>query len=83
LEKAVISVEEDPIEARSMTGMTMAIDPAKLPEAKQMITEFNRGLCKFLESGPRKQVYQLGVCLYPLQKPRNMKTNQKEEGESK
>jgi uncharacterized protein (TIGR02147 family) len=66
LDRAIQSLESDPVEERSHTAMAMAIDPAKLPAAKKMIQDFNRDLCKFLESGSRKQVYQLGVCLYPL-----------------
>ena len=68
LEKAIHSLENDPIEERSTTAVTMAIDPARLPQAKKMIDEFNQTLCEFLEGGERKQVYQLGVSLYPLQK---------------
>ncbi len=68
LEKAIESLENDPIEERNMTSMTMAIDPEKLPIAKQMIREFNQALCKFLESGSRKRVYNLEVALYPIQK---------------
>jgi uncharacterized protein (TIGR02147 family) len=68
LEKAIHSLENDPIEERNMTTMTMAIDPEKLSAAKALIDEFNLKLSAFLESGPRKQVYNLGICLYPLQK---------------
>ncbi len=68
LERAMVSLEEDPIEERSITSMTMAIDPAKLNEAKKMIREFNQTLCQFLESGKQKRVYNLGVALCPVQK---------------
>ena len=74
LERAIQSLEEDPIEERSMTSMTMAIDETKLPLAKQMIREFNQTLCKFLESGKKTRVYNLGVALYPLQKKTKEKT---------
>lgn len=67
LEKAIFSLENDPIEERSVTSMTMAIDPEKLSVARQMIREFNRSLCQFLESGKRTRVYNLGVALCPLQ----------------
>lgn len=68
LEKAIDSLEQNEIHERSITSMTMAIDPAKIPIAKKMIQEFNRSLCQFLESGKRKQVYNLEVCLSPIQK---------------
>ncbi len=73
LEKAIFSLENDPIETRSMTSMTMAVDPKRLPAAKQMIEEFNQKLTQFLESGNRTQVYELGIALFPLQKRRNEK----------
>lgn len=76
LQKSIISLENDPIEVRNHTSMTMAIDPKKIPIAKTMIEEFNRSLCKFLESGDQLQVYELTVGLFPIQgppHPRNQK----------
>jgi uncharacterized protein (TIGR02147 family) len=73
IEKAIVSLEEDPTEERNITSMTMAIDPQKLPIAKEMIREFNRHLCEFLETGKRKRVYNLNINLYPLQKRREQK----------
>jgi uncharacterized protein (TIGR02147 family) len=68
LQRAIESLENEPIETRSMTSMTMAINPEKLPVARQMIEEFTQNLCQFLEADKRKQVYELGICLYPVQK---------------
>ena len=68
LEKAIESLENDPIEERNMSSMTMAIDPKKLPQAKQMIRDFNQFLCSFLESGEKKQVYNMSIAIFPLQK---------------
>ncbi|MBK7891534.1 MAG: DUF4423 domain-containing protein [Bdellovibrionales bacterium] len=73
LTKAVDSLENDPLDVRNMTSMTMAIDPRKVPEAKKMIQNFSRELCAYLESGKRTQVYQLGVCLYPISKKQEEK----------
>jgi uncharacterized protein (TIGR02147 family) len=71
LEKAIESLENDPVDSRSMTSMTMAVDPAKIPTAKQMVEEFTQRLMQFLESGKQSQVYELGITLFPLQKRRN------------
>ena len=68
LEKAVYSLENDPIEDRSHTYMTMAIDPNKIKEAKNLIEEFTNKMSAYLESGRRTRVYEFGVYLYPLQK---------------
>ena len=73
LERAIESLQNDPIESRSMTSMTMAIDPQKLPAAKKMIEGFTQSLCQFLESDQQEQVFELGICLYPVQKNVNSK----------
>lgn len=68
LEKAIQSVDNDPIEKRSMTYMTMAIDETKISEAKLLIEEFTNKMSALLETGKRTRVYEYGVYLYPLQK---------------
>lgn len=73
LEKAIHSLENDPIEARSMSSMTMAVDSARIPEAKRRIEAFTHELCAYLEGGRKNQVFELGICLYPLQKKENLK----------
>lgn len=78
LDKAKYSLENDPIGERSMTGMTMAVEESKLPLAKKLIDEFMDSLCSFLESGTRERVYQLSVCLYPLQKKIESRNNSQE-----
>jgi uncharacterized protein (TIGR02147 family) len=67
LEKAIASLDQDPIEKRSHTSMTMAIDPSKMNQAKKLIRDFNKSMCELLESGEQKQVYNLQIALYPLQ----------------
>lgn len=68
LEKAIESLESDPVEIRNMTSMTLSIDPRKLPVAKKMIAEFMEQLADQLEAGTKTKVYELTVNLYPLQK---------------
>lgn len=67
-QKAIESIENDSIETRCMTSMTMCIDPDLLPEARKMIEEFNENLRHYLESKSKKQVYVLEVGLFPIQK---------------
>ena len=70
LEMAIRAIENVPLERRDNTGMTMAIDPSLLPEARQRIKKFRRGLCAFLQKNKNKTaVYQLGIALYPLSRP--------------
>jgi uncharacterized protein (TIGR02147 family) len=68
LQMAINALEIDDLSRKDITGMTMAINPEQLPEAKRRIKRFRRSLCAFLETGPRTQMYQLGVQLYPLSK---------------
>ena len=68
--KAIHSLENDPIEERSVSSMTMAIDPKKVQLAKRLIEDFTDRLCKVLESGNPKEVYQFSVTLFPLQRSR-------------
>lgn len=66
LEQAIKSLEDTPIERRWNSGMMMAVDPKKLPEAKQRIWRFMEDLCDFLECGERTHLYQLGIQLFPM-----------------
>lgn len=65
-QRGLQSLDEDPVEVRDFTDMTMAIDPTKLSEAKEWIRDFRRELCAFLEDGEKKQVYQINIQLFPL-----------------
>ncbi len=64
--KALNAIEECPQEDKDITSMTMAIDVAKLDEARSLIRRFRRDLCALLEDGEQSQVYNLGVQLFPL-----------------
>jgi uncharacterized protein (TIGR02147 family) len=72
-QKAIEAIDQDPVESRYMTTITMCIDPALLPEARRRIDEFNDSLCAFLESGARKQVYTMELGLFALQKSKGAK----------
>jgi plasmid maintenance system antidote protein VapI len=73
LEKAIIALEEVPLEKRDQTSMTMAISSTKLKEAKELIKKFRRDLSNFLESDYKNldSVYHLGISLYPVTKIEN------------
>jgi uncharacterized protein (TIGR02147 family) len=67
LEKALQALDEVPLESRSQNSMTIAINPKKIPIAKQMIQDFVNQLSNVLESGPLEEVYQLSVSLFPAE----------------
>jgi hypothetical protein len=66
LDLARDSLGRDCIELRNFSAMTMAIDPARLPEATRRIQKFRRRLCAYLEGGTRREVYRLSIQLFPL-----------------
>jgi uncharacterized protein (TIGR02147 family) len=66
LELARQSLNRDAIEERDFTAMTMAINPEKIPEAKQRIRKFSQKLSHVLEADPKLEVYRLTVHLFPL-----------------
>ena len=66
LGKAIESLENDPIEIRCMTGMTMSADPKNLALAKKLIEECSRQISQLMQTGEPTSVYQLQISLYPL-----------------
>jgi uncharacterized protein (TIGR02147 family) len=67
LEGAVSALDHIPIEIRSQSSMTFAIDTQKLELAKALIKKFRRQMGRLLsESENLNEVYQLSVSLYPV-----------------
>ena len=66
-EKSLHSLENDSIELRNHTTMTMAIDPEQIPLAKEMIQDFMDQLSSVLQT-KKKNVYELQINLFPLQR---------------
>lgn len=60
------ALERQPFQERDFSGITMAIDPARIPEAKHMIRDFRRQLMEFLEGGDSRRVYRLNMQLFAL-----------------
>jgi len=67
LEMSIRALEEVPVDLRSHTSMTMAVNPEDLDEAREIIKNFRRDLCNFFERNKKPtRVYHLGVSLYPV-----------------
>ncbi|MNJ96830.1 hypothetical protein D3C87_145630 [compost metagenome] len=67
LQQAIQAVQTVPVEHRDNTSMTMAIQTADLPKARQMIKDFRRRFCTHMESNPDlNEVYQLTIAFTPL-----------------
>jgi uncharacterized protein (TIGR02147 family) len=63
---AANALEHVPIDYRDFRSVTVAIDPANLPQAKELIAEFRDRLSNFLEEGEKQEVYKLCIQLFPL-----------------
>lgn len=66
LQLAKDSLHRDPVSARDITSITMAIDPKNLSMAKELTRKFQDELSDLLESGHRTEVYRLSMQLFPL-----------------
>lgn len=67
LEGAIDALEKTPIEWRSQSSMTVAIDTRKLEEARALIKKFRRDMGRLLsDSDDLDEVYQLSISLYPV-----------------
>ena len=69
LEMAIHSLENDPVEVRDLTSMTIAINPEWIPLAREEIKKFRIHLMELLEGkGDAREVYHLAVQIYPVTK---------------
>lgn len=68
LEQAISTLDEISVKDSDITSITMAIDPKKIPVAKELIQNFRRYLAKVLETGEQTEVYNLNVQLIPVTK---------------
>lgn len=64
--KALEALDTVPLDARDYSGITMAVNSDKLPEARKMIQQFRRKLAAFMENGKPDSVYRLNVQLFPF-----------------
>jgi hypothetical protein len=51
---------------RSITNLSLAVDPEKVPEAKQKLQQAIYDIAQELSSGSPRDVYQLTLCLIPV-----------------
>lgn len=68
LEKSINAIQNQDLDKRNHSAMTMAIDPKKIPEAKKRIEKFMNELCEFLESGEKTEIYEIQTSLFSLEK---------------
>lgn len=69
LSLADIALDEVAPELRDQSGITMAIDIAMIPKAKECIKKFRRELCALMQEHQKfNSVYQLSISFFPLTK---------------
>lgn len=67
LDLASKALDDVPVELRSQSSMTMAIDQSKLSQAKELIKNFRRDMGRLLSSSENlDSVYQLSISLFPV-----------------
>lgn len=69
LERALKALESVPVQWRDFGTLTMAIDPARLPQAKKIIRRFRQQLAAICESGDKKAVYHFSTQFFPVTPP--------------
>lgn len=80
LEGAIEALNDVPLEERSQSSMTMAIDPKHLDQARGLIKKFRRQMGRLLsDSENLTEVYQLSVSLYPVTKKQIKKKEKQKE----
>lgn len=68
LEAAKESLFLDDVMLRDMSFMTMALDPAKLPQIKKMVRRFQDELADYIDKGDKKEVYEICMQIFPRTK---------------
>jgi len=62
------SLYEDQVEVREISSSTIAINPAKLKQAKEILTKTKKRLTALLMDENPSEVYALSFQLFPLSK---------------
>lgn len=70
LEQAIGCIDSVSVDFRDLSGITIPIDPARIPEMKESIREFRRGFMERFSTGELTEVYNMNIQLVPLTKRR-------------
>lgn len=72
LRLAEASLDRDPVDVREFGVITCAVDPSKIPIAKEKIRAFRRKLAVELESTNPDRVYTLAIQFFPVVTPEGL-----------
>lgn len=65
-EEAKEKINKVPLELRDFNSVTIAVNAAKLREAKLLIREFKERIKELLSKGEKDEVYRFNIQLYPV-----------------
>ncbi len=66
LTKAIVALDEVPVERREYSSHTFAIDSSSLSEMKNQLREFQRRVAKLSQQGEKNSVFILSMQLFPI-----------------
>nr|WP_295905476.1 TIGR02147 family protein [uncultured Bdellovibrio sp.] len=62
------NMDRIPLDLRDVTSITFPMNRKKIPEAKRLIKNFRRKMATLMTQGPKTDVYNLNVQLFPVTK---------------
>ncbi|MFS4459083.1 TIGR02147 family protein [Bdellovibrio sp. HCB2-146] len=68
LVQVIDNLDRVPTDLRDVTSITFPMNRKKIPEAKRLIRNFRRKMAGLLGQGPKNEVYNLNVQLFPVTK---------------
>lgn len=68
IEQALASLENDPVETRDVSAMTLALDPELLPTLREEVRRLYRRLAKVAGGRAPREVYNVNVQIFPISK---------------
>jgi transcriptional regulator with XRE-family HTH domain len=72
LSRIIENLDHVDVKDRHMTSVTLCVDPVLLPMAQKKIMNFVRKIATGLESGRKKEVYELNIQLFPVTQPASL-----------
>ena len=66
IEKGLDALANVPPAHRDFSSVTMAIDPKKIPKAKELTEKYRQKMSRLLENGDCTEVYNLSIQLFPM-----------------
>jgi uncharacterized protein (TIGR02147 family) len=67
--EAMLKTDQESYSRRSITAVSLTLDPARLDEAKKMIERFKTAFRKRFAKGDVSEVYQFNLHFFPLTEP--------------